>query len=76
MDEKALLAALARLPDGVTEIYSHPATQGGITPSMASYRPTDEFAALLSPRVREAVETLGVRRGGFSDFWPTAVSAA
>ncbi len=70
MDERALLAALARLPDGVTEIYSHPATQEGITRSMASYRPTDELEALLSPRVREAVDSLGVKRGGFSDFWP------
>ena len=41
MDERALLAALARLPSGVTEIYSHPATQEGITRSMASYRPPD-----------------------------------
>ncbi|MFY9658269.1 MAG: hopanoid biosynthesis-associated protein HpnK [Methylocystis sp.] len=70
MDERALLAALARLPDGVTEIYSHPATQEGITRSMASYRPTDELEALLSPCVREAVDSLGVKRGGFSDFWP------
>ena len=47
MDERTLLAALARLPDGVTEIYSHPATQDGITRSMASYRPTEELDALL-----------------------------
>jgi hopanoid biosynthesis associated protein HpnK len=71
MDERALLSALNRLPAGVTEIYSHPATQRGITPSMASYRPTDELAALLSPRVRAAIDNLGVKRGGFSDFWPT-----
>jgi hopanoid biosynthesis associated protein HpnK len=70
MDESALLAALARLPGGVTEIYSHPATRGGITRNMASYRPTEELEALLSPRVREALDTLGVKRGGFSDFWP------
>jgi len=70
MDESRLLAALSRLPAGVTEIYLHPATQGGITRSMASYRPTDELAALLSPRVREAMDRLGVKRGGFSDFWP------
>ena len=70
MDEAALLAALSRLPAGVTEIYSHPATQRGITRSMASYRPTDELAALLSPRVRAAMDSLGVKRGGFLDFWP------
>jgi chitin disaccharide deacetylase len=75
MDEKALLAVLSRLPSGVTEIYSHPATQKGITPSMASYRPTDELAALLSPRVRTAMDILGVKRGGFSDFWPAGGGA-
>ncbi len=75
MDEKALLAALHSLPAGVTEIYSHPATQTGITPSMTSYRPTDELAALLSPRVRTAMDGLGVKRGGFSDFWPAGGGA-
>jgi len=70
MDERVLLAALAHLPGGVTEIYSHPATRRGITPSMASYRPTDELEALLSPRVRAAMDSLGVKRGGFIDFWP------
>ncbi len=72
MDENAFLDALAHLPPGVTEIYAHPATHGRITPSMASYRHTDEFAALLSPRVRETMDSLGVKRGGFSDFWPPA----
>ncbi len=75
MDESALLSALGRLPAGVTEIYSHPATQREITPSMASYRPTDELAALLSPRVRAAMDDLGVKRGGFSDFWPARGAA-
>lgn len=75
MDEAALLAALNRLPDGVTEIYLHPATQCGIADSMASYRPVDELAALLSPRVRAAMDGLGVRRGGFSDFWPARGAA-
>lgn len=75
MDEAALLAALNRLPGGVTEIYLHPATQCGIAGSMASYRPIDELAALLSPRVRAAIDDLGVRRGGFSDFWPARGAA-
>lgn len=74
MDETALLAALDRMPDGVTEIYLHPATRSGISESMASYRHTDELAALMSPRVREAMDRLGVIRGGFSDFWPAQVT--
>jgi uncharacterized protein len=75
MDEAALLAALSRLSGGITEIYLHPATQYGIAHSMASYRPTDELAALLSPRVRAAMDSLDVRRGGFSDFWPARGAA-
>jgi hopanoid biosynthesis associated protein HpnK len=76
MDEGALLDALSRLPAGVTEIYCHPATQSGTTigASMPEYRHADELAALLSPRVRERVETLGLRRGGFADVMPTVLA--
>ncbi|MDR3416757.1 MAG: hopanoid biosynthesis-associated protein HpnK [Nevskia sp.] len=70
MDEGVMLAALERLPAGVTEIYLHPATVSGsaIAPSMPDYRHADELAALLSPRVRAAVERLGLPRGGFRDL--------
>lgn len=68
MDEAALLAVLARLPRGVTEIYLHPAVPGAaIAPSMAGYRHGDELATLLSPRVRAALAALNVRRGGYGD---------
>ncbi|CAL1241607.1 hopanoid biosynthesis-associated protein HpnK [Candidatus Methylocalor cossyra] len=70
MDETALLAVLERLPGGLSEIYLHPASRCGITASMANYRHTDELAALLSPRVRAALDRLGVRRGGYRDFQP------
>jgi chitin disaccharide deacetylase len=69
MDEETLLAILARLPPGVTEIYLHPATESGsaIASTMARYRHADELAALLSPRVRGAIAATGVGRGGFVD---------
>jgi hopanoid biosynthesis associated protein HpnK len=69
MDETKLLAILARLPPGVTEIYLHPAVQSGsaIAPSMSGYRHADELAALLSPRVRAAIAAGGFGRGGYSD---------
>ncbi|HEV7814500.1 MAG TPA: hopanoid biosynthesis-associated protein HpnK [Janthinobacterium sp.] len=69
MDEAALLAILARLPAGVTEIYLHPGVVSGaeVTPSMAGYRHADELAALLSPRVRAALDRITTRRGGFAD---------
>ena len=70
MDEAALLAVLARAPEGVLEIYSHPATQGGpLTPSMRDYRHADELAALCSPRVARAIESTGAMHGGFADVF-------
>lgn len=80
MDEAALLAALAQLPAGVGEIYLHPGVVSGaeVAPSMRGYRHADELAALLSPRVREALERAGVRRGGFTDIFgaPGALAPA
>lgn len=73
-DEAALLDTLAHLPkQGVGEIYLHPALVSGteIAASMPTYRHADEFAALISPRVRRALDQLsleGLRLGGFSDL--------
>jgi hypothetical protein len=68
MDEARLLEILARLPDGATEIYLHPAVDSGaaIAPSMSGYRHTEELAALLSPRVRAAVAACGAATGSFT----------
>lgn len=67
MDEARLLEILARLPEGVTEIYLHPATASGaaIAASMRGYRHADELAALLSPRVRAAVAACGAQTCSF-----------
>lgn len=72
MDEQQLLNVLAQLSPGVTEIYSHPATASGrdISDAMAGYRHEDELAALLSPRVRAALDALKIPRGGFMDVLP------
>jgi hopanoid biosynthesis associated protein HpnK len=69
MDEGKMLAILARLPPGVTEIYLHPAVQSGVSiaTSMSKYRHADELAALLSGRVRAAIAAGGFGRGGYSD---------
>ncbi|MGN4077614.1 hopanoid biosynthesis-associated protein HpnK, partial [Burkholderia gladioli] len=78
MDERALLDAIAALPpSGVGEIYSHPAEPGDgpITPSMHDYRPGEELAALLSPRVAAALEAAGVARGGFAAVFGEAGGA-
>jgi hopanoid biosynthesis associated protein HpnK len=69
MDELQLLEILARLPPGVTEICLHPAATSGtaVAGSMRAHRHADELAGLLSPRVREVIAALNVRRGGYSD---------
>ena len=73
-DEATLLDTLAHLPkEGIGEIYLHPALISGseIGASMPGYRHADEFAALISPRVRQALNQLslhGLRLGGFSDL--------
>lgn len=69
-DESALLDALGKLPaQGVGEIYLHPALISGaeIGASMPTYRHADEFAALVSPRVRAALAHQRIRLGGFAD---------
>jgi hypothetical protein len=70
MTEATLLEVLARLPPGITEIYLHPATVSGsgIAPSMVDYRHADELAALLSPRVHDAVAQLAGASGGYTDI--------
>jgi chitin disaccharide deacetylase len=69
MDEASLLAILERLPAGVSEIYWHPATisGGAIAVSMSDYRHARELAALLDPRVRQAICGV-VARGGYRDM--------
>jgi hopanoid biosynthesis associated protein HpnK len=69
MDEAKLLAILERLPPGLTEIYLHPATASGdvIDGSMRGYRHADEFAALLSPKIRDAIANSKIPHGGYAD---------
>jgi len=69
MDERAWLAALAALPDGVGEIYCHPAVAGesALTRGMRAYRHADELKALLSTDVALAIRRLGAKTGGFAD---------
>jgi hopanoid biosynthesis associated protein HpnK len=74
MTAQRLEALVARLPEGLSEIYLHPATRGDFEGAVRDYRYADEFAALTDPRVRGAVR--GVRVGGFSDFVASAPAAA
>lgn len=57
LDESRVLEILDRLPEGVTEIFFHPATAAfdGADPGTERFRWADELAALTSPRVRDAL---------------------
>ena len=68
MTEERLLALLPRLPDGVSEIYAHPAV--GAVSFAPGYRHAEELAALLSPRVRALVAALGLRLVRYADLPP------
>ncbi len=68
MVESAWLRLIPLLPDGLTEIYCHPATStvGVLRESMPEYRHAEELAALRSPRVRAALAKAGARLTSFS----------
>jgi predicted glycoside hydrolase/deacetylase ChbG (UPF0249 family) len=66
MTERRVAALLGDLPDGITELYLHPATANSFRGATEGYRYTDELAALIAPGVREAVRSAGVRTGGFA----------
>ncbi|MGC8470053.1 MAG: hopanoid biosynthesis-associated protein HpnK [Acetobacteraceae bacterium] len=57
LDEACLLRLLGTLGEGLSEIYFHPATSRNalLARLMPGYRHEAEFAALISPRVREAL---------------------
>lgn len=67
MTEAAWLRIIPRLRQGITEVYCHPAMRRTplLRKKMPSYRNEEEFAALLSTRVREALEARQVIRTSF-----------
>jgi chitin disaccharide deacetylase len=70
MVEGRLLRLLPHLPQGVSEIYFHPATlrSADLSAAMPGYRHEEELAALLSSTAKSLVAELGIRLGGYSDF--------
>jgi hopanoid biosynthesis associated protein HpnK len=58
---------VAHLPDGLTEIYLHPAT-GPYPGSAPGYQYQAELEALTDPRVVAAVAGQNIALGGFADF--------
>jgi hopanoid biosynthesis associated protein HpnK len=72
MTEDRVLALLPHLPEGVSELYFHPAseTTPALRAAMPGYRPTEELAALVSPGVRRRIEELGIRLVSYADLAP------
>jgi len=68
MTTARLSGILCRLPDGLVEIYLHPATSNAFPGSARDYRYTDELAALTDPECIAALRNGAHRLGGYSDF--------
>jgi hypothetical protein len=68
MDRDRMLGILTNLPDGVSELYCHPATGPwpGIEPAARSYRFADELAALTDETVRTALAAQRIEPVTFS----------
>lgn len=68
MDKNSMIAVLTNLPDGISEIMTHPASGdwGASEPEADGYRFADELAALIDPAVRDAVEQSGAARSNFA----------
>jgi chitin disaccharide deacetylase len=70
MTEDRVLRLLPHLPDGVSEIYFHPATERTprLAVAMPGYRHPEELAALLSPAVKARIEELGITLASYGEL--------
>ncbi|TXM71033.1 hopanoid biosynthesis-associated protein HpnK [Methylobacterium sp. WL120] len=68
MTPPRVAALLANLPDGLTELYTHPATAGGFPGEAPGYAYAAERDALVAPEAMAILAREKIIRGGFSDF--------
>jgi len=68
MTRSRLAGLIANLPEGLTEIYTHPATSSGFAGAAPGYLYEEELEALISPDLRRLFEAAGIASGGFADF--------
>ncbi|HTJ62338.1 MAG TPA: hopanoid biosynthesis-associated protein HpnK [Alphaproteobacteria bacterium] len=68
MTEGRLLALIPHLPDGLNELYSHPATKNAAQMPHAArgYKYREELQALLSPKVKRALAANGIELTRFT----------
>jgi hopanoid biosynthesis associated protein HpnK len=71
MDLDMLVGVIQNLPEGISEIHCHPATQrcAELEGPMPDYQQQAELAALVSPELRQTLVACGVQRlSGFSEL--------
>jgi len=70
MDSNHLLGFLTHLPEGISEIYCHPATGPwpGMEAAVGQYRFAEEFAALTDATVAAAIGRLGIKCTAFGSL--------
>jgi hopanoid biosynthesis associated protein HpnK len=67
MTPERVVGLIRNLPDGLSELYLHPATDGDFSGAAQGYDYKAELAALLAPDTRAAVAESGARLVAFSD---------
>jgi hopanoid biosynthesis associated protein HpnK len=75
MTRERLAGLIRHLPEGLSEIYLHPATSA-YPGSARGYRYREELEALMAPEVVAAARDSAARLGGFADFIPSSTAAA
>ena len=70
MVEGRILGLIPHLPDGVSEIYFHPAAERppSLVPAIGSHPRAEELATLLSPVLRDRIAESGIRLVSYSDL--------
>ena len=78
LTEERVLQIVAALPDGVTEIFFHPATAafGEADRGTEAFRWAGELAALTSPRVRDAIQRHGIVSTTYGELAASALGRA
>jgi predicted glycoside hydrolase/deacetylase ChbG (UPF0249 family) len=71
-----LRGILNHLPDGLIEIYTHPASTNSFAGHVPGYRYAEELQALTDPEVIEALRRSGRRLRGYADTFATPLDAA
>jgi hopanoid biosynthesis associated protein HpnK len=75
MTRERLAGLIRNLPNGLSEIYLHPAT-GPFAGAAPGYHYREELAALMAPEIVAASRDSSLRLGGFGDFLGPATARA